>query len=66
MSNLSDAHDRAIERGRNDAIYLVPITPTPIKRVIMVWAWHGNMGGALISRLFTTVGNGQGHSLSGM
>ena len=32
MSNLSDAHDRAIERGRNDAINLVSFTATPYKK----------------------------------
>ena len=66
MSDLSDAHDRAIERGRNDAINLVPITANPYKKSDYVWAWHKNMDGALINRPFNTVGNGQDHSLSGM
>jgi hypothetical protein len=32
MSDLSDAHDRAIERSRNDAINLVPITTNSYKK----------------------------------
>jgi hypothetical protein len=32
MSNLSDAHDRAIDRGKNDAINLVPITANLYKK----------------------------------
>jgi len=32
MSDLSDAHDRAIERGRNDAINLVPFTVHSYKK----------------------------------
>ena len=32
MSNLSDAHDRAIERGRNDVINLVSFTANSYKK----------------------------------
>jgi uncharacterized protein (UPF0212 family) len=32
MSDFSDAHDRAIERGRNDAINLAPITANSYKK----------------------------------
>jgi hypothetical protein len=58
MSDLSDAHERAIGRGRNDAINLVPVTASPYKKSDYVWAWHGNRDGALISRPLIPVGNG--------
>ena len=32
MGDLSDAHDRAVECGRNDSINLVSITATPYKK----------------------------------
>jgi hypothetical protein len=37
MSDLSDAHDRAIECGRNDAINLVPFTANPYKKSDYIW-----------------------------
>jgi hypothetical protein len=66
MSDLSDAHNRAKERGRNDAINLVPLAASPYKKSEHVWAWHGNRDGAFLNGPLNTVGNGEDHSLSGM
>jgi hypothetical protein len=54
VSDLSDAHDRAIERGRNDAINLVSFTANSYKK-------SDYRDGAFISRPLNTLGNGQGN-----
>jgi hypothetical protein len=61
MSDLSDAHDRAVERGRDDAINLVPFTANSYKKSDYGLGVAWEQGWRTYHRPLNTVYNGQGN-----